>query len=394
MTAKQSDVLVLGNGIMGAIIARKLSDAGLDVSIIEASGPCAGSSGRCDGDVLSQTKMSKFSIELTGWCVAAYKEMESELETDLKFDQNGSLMFVTDPEHVAPNAARVTELATVGIHAEALDGDECRELEPALGSAVQGGVFCPTDGAIYPPAVVSANTKRARSNGVRFVFGEQATSVIFERGRVAGVRTDRGIHRAPVVVNALGVWAPQLEVAGFPHLPIRPRQGILVVTERFSPGVSVNLLEAAYVTNKKSDDFTDVPSFAFLAEPTMDGNMLLGSMRRFAGFDLQVEVSWVAEIIRRANMILPGVQDVSIIRSFAGLRPWTPDHKPFVGESPEQAGYYVAAGHEGDGIALAPATAEIITSQILGRSSDTVIAQAAREFGLERLFTQEGEDRE
>lgn len=389
MKVKHSDVLVLGNGIMGAIIARKLSDAGLDVTVIEESGPCAGSSGRCDGDVLSQTKMSRFSIELTGWCVSAYKEMEEELETDLKFDQNGSLMFVTDPELVAANAARAPELANVGIHAEVLTGDECRELEPALGSAIHGGVFCPTDGAIYPPGVVSANTRRARGNGVQFVFGERAKSVIVTRGRVEGVRTDKQTYRAPVVVNALGVWAPQLEVAGFPVLPILPRQGILVVTERFSPGVSANLIEAAYVTNKKSDDLTDVPSFAFLAEPTLDGNMLLGSMRRFAGFDLRVEVSWVAEIIRRANSILPGIQDVSIIRSFAGLRPWTPDHKPFVGESPEQAGYYVAAGHEGDGIALAPATAEIVASQILGVRSAAIIDQAGREFGLSRLFGEE-----
>lgn len=387
MSGMQGDAVVLGNGIMGALISRQLSDAGMSVIVIEAHAPCAGSSGRCDGDVLSQTKMSKFSIELTGWCVNAYKEMERELETDLKFDQNGSLMFVTEPEHVAVNAARVEELANVGIRAEALDGDQCRELEPALGPVVAGGVFCASDGAIYPPGVVAANTRKAKRNGVRHVFGERASSVLLSpSGRVAGVRTDRADYAAPVVVNTLGVWAPQLEVPGFPELPIRPRQGILVVTERFSPGVGVNLLEAAYVTNKKNDDLSETPSFAFLAEPTMDGNMLLGSMRRFAGFDLSVEVGWVAELVNRANAILPGVRDVNIIRSFAGLRPWTPDHKPFVGRSPRHEGYYVAAGHEGDGIALAPATAEIIVSQILDRVADPVIVEAGRQFGLERLF--------
>lgn len=381
-----SDVIVLGNGIMGALISRKLSDAGLTVTVIEQDAPCAGSSGRCDGDILSQTKTNTFSMELTAWCVRAYKAMEAELEVDLGFDQNGSLVFVTDPDQVSANEERVSELANVGISAEALGAEACRELEPRLGPAVVGGVYCPTDGAIYPPGVVSCNTRRARSNGVRYVFGERASRLRVANGRVQGVETDAGFHASGVVVNALGVWAPSLQVPDSPELPIKPRQGILVVTERFAPAVGVNLLEAAYVANKKSDDFTDIPSFAFLAEPTSDGNMLLGSMRRFAGFDLDFEVGWVAEIIRRANTVLPGIADVSIIRSFAGLRPWTPDHKPFVGQSPQHQGYYVAAGHEGDGIALAPATAEVVCSQILESGADDVIVQAGERFSLERLF--------
>lgn len=388
MNQEISDVVVLGNGIMGALISRKLSDAGLSVTVIEAHAPCAGSSGRCDGDILSQTKTNKFSMKLTGWCVESYKNMEAELETDLKFDQNGSLMFVTDLEHVASNDERVSELANVGIAAEALDGDQCREVEPLLGPSITGGVFCPVDGSIYPPGVVSANTRRARANGVRFIFGESAKRVRVVEGRVLGVETDQGFYPTGKVVNAMGVWAPFLEVEGEPELVIKPRQGILLVTERFEPGVRVNLLEAAYVTNKKSDDFTDVPSFAFLAEPTLDGNMLLGSMRRFAGFDLTVRVEWAAEIIRRANEILPGIAEVSVIRSFAGLRPWTPDHRPYVGPSPINEGYYIAAGHEGDGVALAPATAEIITSQVLGTQSDEIIQQASREFAASRIHPQ------
>jgi sarcosine oxidase subunit beta len=67
---------------------------------------------------------------------------------------------------------------------------------------------------------------------------------------------------------------------------------------------------------------------------------------------------------------VPALKDISIIRSFAGLRPYTPDGLPILGEVENLKGFIMAAGHEGDGIALSAITGRIISEIIAdGRTS-------------------------
>jgi glycine/D-amino acid oxidase-like deaminating enzyme len=116
---------------------------------------------------------------------------------------------------------------------------------------------------------------------------------------------------------------------------------------------------------------------ALVAEATSEGNLLLGSSRQFAGFDRSVDLDVICLIAARAVRFLPALELIPVIRSYAGLRPWSPDHLPLVGPCSEVPGFYLATGHEGAGIGLAPVTGKLIAGWISGAELPDV-AQSVR----------------
>ena len=105
-------------------------------------------------------------------------------------------------------------------------------------------------------------------------------------------------------------------------------------------------------------------------EQLKDGGLVIGSTREFSGFDRGNTLEAMEATMKRAMRFFPALKDVNIIRSFAGLRPFTPDGIPILGESEKVPGFFVAAGHEGDGIALAPITGKLMAELVAhGRTS-------------------------
>jgi sarcosine oxidase subunit beta len=105
---------------------------------------------------------------------------------------------------------------------------------------------------------------------------------------------------------------------------------------------------------------------AFVAEMTASGTLLLGSSRQFVGFDRSVSLAVMREIAARATRFLPSLAEVKVIRSYAGLRPWSPDHLPLIGPVEAVPGFYLATGHEGAGIGLSPITGHLIADWVTG----------------------------
>lgn len=381
-----ADVAVLGGGITGAAVARELTLRGMDVALVEASGPAAGSSGRCDGNVFVQTKHDELAVRLMLRSIETYGRWSDRFGTDIWFEQPGSLVFFTDPEHAREAPARVAWLRQAGARADFIDADEVRRREPGLRGDIAGAIDCYDDSSVYPPAVVAALLRDARAHGCRIHIGVRARRLLLDgAGRVRGVDTDAGQITAPVVVNAMGVWAPELDTSDRVPLPIRPRQGVLVVTEEAPGVVRRAVTEAVYMANRAGAGKGAEAAVAFVAEPTHRGNILLGSSRRFCGYDTRVDDEIFRAIVTRAVGFLPALKHVRAIRSFAGLRPWTPDNKPLVGAVTGLPGYVLATGHEGEGIGLAPVTAELVAAAVLSESVTGLLAEALEAFSPDRL---------
>ncbi|MGD9078825.1 MAG: FAD-binding oxidoreductase, partial [Desulfobacterales bacterium] len=111
---------------------------------------------------------------------------------------------------------------------------------------------------------------------------------------------------------------------------------------------------------------------ALVFEPTEAKNFLVGSSRRFVGMDTSCHIDVVRAMAQRAIRFFPVIKDIKIIRSYAGLRPFTPDHLPIISET-EVPGFYVAAGHEGDGIGLSLITGKLISQMICGEAPEIPI---------------------
>ncbi|MHB1800460.1 MAG: NAD(P)/FAD-dependent oxidoreductase [Actinomycetes bacterium] len=360
-----ADVVVLGAGIIGAAITRELARAGVAVLLVDAAGGGTGTSGRCDGNVLLQTKHDVLGVQMTKHSIVRYAQWAAELELDIHFERPGSLVFFSDPKDLASGHERVDWLASQGVAARFVDARQIHDLEPGLSDRAVGGIDCLDDSSVYPPAVVAALVHDARRHGAGMLTHVRARRLLVSSSdRVEGVDTDAGVIAASQVVNALGPWSPFLEGDVGTRVPVIPRQGLIAVTDEASGLVRRAVTEATYMSTRASAGQGDTASVAFVAEPTFRGNVLIGSTRRFCGYDMNVDLSLLMVVMRRAISFLPGLADVQIIRTFAGLRPWSPDNRPLIGASKTVAGYFLATGHEGEGIGLAPITADIITALV------------------------------
>jgi len=150
-----------------------------------------------------------------------------------------------------------------------------------------------------------------------------------------------------------------------------------LVSERTRQRPRRVLLEFGYLMTKfdtkearsAEDDAEDdirKHGIALSTEPTEHGNFLIGSSREFVGFDKRCDIQILKLLAKRALRFFPTIKHVNIIRSYAGFRSWTPDHFPIISPVVFRPGLYIAAGHEGDGIGLAPITGKLITEMILG----------------------------
>jgi glycine/D-amino acid oxidase-like deaminating enzyme len=211
----------------------------------------------------------------------------------------------------------------------------------------------PGDRVLYPPGAARFLLERARARGAEVRAGIEALEVAPRR-----VGTRDGWLDAGTVVVAAGLESVRL----VPGLPIRPRKGHLVVTDR-APGFARHqLVELGYL---RSAHGAGAESVAFNLQPRRTGQLLLGSSREFVGLDASLNAPLRARMIARALEYLPGLARIPALRTWTGFRPATPDNLPLVGRLDE--GLLVAAGHEGLGITTATGTAEIVADLLLGR---------------------------
>ena len=147
-------------------------------------------------------------------------------------------------------------------------------------------------------------------------------------------------------------------------LPVRPRRGELLVTTRMRHRIFHKVYDADYVGAVCSDD--SALQTSSVVESTASGTALIGSSRQQIGFDSRMRVDALSGIAAKAIRLFPFLADAAVMRSYGGFRPFMPDHLPVIGEDPRMPGLWHATGHEGAGIGLSLATAELIRDLMRG----------------------------
>jgi glycine/D-amino acid oxidase-like deaminating enzyme len=245
--------------------------------------------------------------------------------------------------------------ASHGIASEPLGAAELSRAEPNLRPGLAGALRVPGDAVVYPPAAARALLQTARQRGA-VVRGNVEVRAI-EPG---GVETEAGTLRAPVVVNAAGPRAAELT----PGLPIVPRKGHLVITDRHPGFCRHQIVELGYLAS--AHEMT-AESVAFNVQPRATGQLLVGSSRELVGWDASVNPRVLSKMLARALAFLPSLRSLSAIRTWTGFRPATPDKLPMIGRWKPVDGLWIAAGHEGLGITTSLGTGRLIADLVAGR---------------------------
>jgi glycine/D-amino acid oxidase-like deaminating enzyme len=345
--------IVVGAGIVGAACAEVLARAGCHVTVLESAFAGAGATGAAMGHLVVMDD-SEAQFALTSFSRRLWAESAGSLPPEVEDDPCGTLWVAADEEEMGHVRRRAAFYEARGEKAEVLDAAALRRAEPQLRPGLLGALRVPGDRVLYPPAAARLLLERARLLGTEIWTGLRAEAI--EPGRVQ-CGGNRWIG-ADLVVNAAGAWAPRL----LPGLPIVPRKGHLVITDRYPGFLRHQVIELGYL---KSAHALASESVAFNVQPRRTGQLLIGSSRELVGWDDSLNGPLRGRMLGRATGYLPGLKHLRALRTWVGFRPATPDSLPLVGMW--EPGLWVAAGHEGLGVTAAPGTARLLAALVLGR---------------------------
>ncbi|MGH8890343.1 MAG: glycine oxidase ThiO [Acidothermaceae bacterium] len=343
-----SDVIVVGGGAIGLAIAWRSALRGLAVIVVDDE-PGGGASHFAAGMLAPVTEVHYGEEDLLQLNLAAARrypsfvaELEEASRTTVGYRECGTLAIAFDADDKAALADLQQYQASLGLASTPLTSRECRALEPYLAPSVRGGLLVEGDHQVDNRRLVRALLAACDRAGVQF-HRQRATEIVVDRDRVVGVDDLRGEH----TVLAAGCWSGDLK--GLPSSalpPVRPVKGqILRLHDNpMRPLIGHNV--RAIVRGR--------PIYLV---PRESGEIVLGATSEELGFDQTVTVGGVSELLADARELIPGIAELALAESSAGLRPGSPDNAPMIGPS-ELAGLVIATGHYRNGILLTPVTAD------------------------------------
>lgn len=363
-TARNADeILVVGAGVVGTLVARGLALRGLGVTVIDRGEPGAEAT-RAAGGMLAPLgeadrpgpflELGLRSLDL--WPDVAGR-LESESGLSLAYAACGMLEIAGSEEEEAGLRQKGRWIEEVGREARWLTPSEVRELEPAAGRDLRGALYTPDAHRLENRGLGPATYHAARRAGVHFRLGTGVRALRIGDEGVTGVVLDDGTRLdAPRVVVAAGAWSGHL--GGLPRpLPVRPVRGQMVAL-RGKDGLLTRIVETAD---------------AYLI-PRPGGEIVVGSTMEEAGFRKETTARGILGLLEGAIEAVPEMESAAVERVWAGLRPGTPDDLPVLGPDPEVRGLLYATGHFRNGLLLAPITARIVEELVLEEEAELDIA--------------------
>lgn len=359
MSADTLDVAIVGAGIVGCACARAASRAGLRVAVFEGGRVGAGATAAAMGHLVTidddpaEFALARLSMRLwrdwDGW-------------QSIERRNTGTLWLAEDDAQRHAALAKRARLQAAGLQADWLAPDDLAAAEPRLARNLAGALRVAGDEVAFGPEMAARLAADVRAAGGR-VEEMRPVAALHEGGlRLAdGSRVSAG-H----VLLAAGCASARLWPADSP-LPLRPRKGHLVITDRHPGTVRHALVELGYIAAAHADADESV---AFNAQPRASGQVLLGSSRSFADTTPDVDVRVMARMLRRAQRFLPGIGALQMLRCWAGFRPATPDGRPLIGRVPGRDRLWVATGHEGLGLTTATGSAAVWLDLLRGRTPE------------------------
>ena len=361
MAEPHPDVVIVGAGIVGAACALALARERLRVLVLDSQFAGGGSTAAAMGHIVVMDD-SEAQLALTARSRQLWSGMVSGLPPDCEDEGRGTLWLATSEADMQAAASRQASYGRHGVVASVIDARELSRLEPNLRPGLAGALHVPDDRVLYPPAVARHWLEHARALGATVREGCTAQEVhargVIVRDSAGSVAT----IAAGAVLVASGIDAPQL----IPELPVIPRKGHLLITERYPSLCHSQLVELGYLHSAHTMSGASV---AFNVQPRATGQLLIGSSRELVGRDPSINHALLTEMLRRAVEFLPALAQCNVVRAWTGFRPATSDKLPLIGRWEPVEGLWIAAGHEGLGITMALGTAELLTAQMLGRES-------------------------
>ncbi len=367
---KNQRILIIGGGVIGLGIGWQLAKAGTAVTIHERGQTGRGASWAAAGMLgpIAEAHSDELDLlKLSNQSLARYPEWVNELETEsempIGYRAEGTLIIGIQPDDAYQLRHTYDLQQDLGLNVEWLSGEEARKIEGALSPYVTAAIRCETDHQVDNRLMAQALQRAYQGRGGVLHQNSTIERIVIENGVVTGVQTQDGFQGTDVCILAAGCWSGQIN--GLPDAiipPVRPVKGQML---------ALRMREDIMIENVIRTVKARYPMPVYLV-PRSDGRLIVGATTEELGFDTDLTVGGVYELLHGACEAVPGIYELPLIETWTGLRPGSTDNAPILGKTPVENLIY-ATGHYRNGILLTPITAYEIAKLILtGETSETI----------------------
>ena len=354
------DVLIVGAGITGSLIARKLSSYLLKTIVIDK-----------ENDAGNVTSMANSAIVHSGYDpvpgtlkaklnVAGnkmYPKMCEELDVHLGMIGSLTVALYDDQLKMLDELAERSKLN--GVDVKILSAKEVLEMEPNINKDVKGALLAPSAGIVNPFTLTVHAIENAVDNGVTLALGEEVTSIKKE-GDIFVVKTTKSEYKTKIVINAAGVYSDKIHSMIEPiDYEVKARKGEYFVLDHYT-----NDLVHHVIFPLPSEKGKGV-----LVSKTTSGNYIVGPSSEWDDDkdDLSTDKPTLDAIRKAATLMVPSIPFNQVIRTFSGLRPTPSTHDFVIGFAKSDNHFINVSGIESPGLASSPAIAEYVVNEFVSK---------------------------
>jgi glycine oxidase len=355
-----TDVVIVGGGTVGLAIGFELARRGEAVTLFDRGAAGRGTSWQAAGMLAPDAEIGFEELELyelnreslRRWPAFAAR-VEAASGIDVDYRDEGTLI-VADDRDSAEALRRLYEFQEEqGLDVEWLTGEEARAIEPFVAPGLSAAIYAPSDHQVDNRRLLRALRAAFEAEGGTLHEHTPVQAVVPDADAPAVVTEDGARVAASAVVVAAGVWSRELDgLEPDAQPPVRPVKGQMIQLRRKRP------FDLQHVVRGPE---------AYLA-PKSSGRIVVGATSEEMGFDTTVTAGGLYELLEGGWEVVPGILDLPVDDTWAGLRPASRDHAPLLGTT-SAPGIVLATGHYRHGVLLTPVTAEEIARLV--RSGET-----------------------
>jgi len=344
-------IVVIGAGVAGLAVGWRLAEAGQEVIVLERGQPGRGATWASAGMLAVTAELQdsqSAEVEFANYSNDLWPEFAKQIEAlsgqNIGYAPDGALILAEDAPALAALERQAVQAGSTLVRA-----DQARRIAPLVTGDIAGGLWSPHEARVDNRRLALALAIVFQKAGGRLLANEPVVRIEREGGRAVAVRTSFGFYPADAVLLAAGAWSGQIEPATAPVTPIKGQMILLTPPPGQSPPAAVIWGNGIYAVPR--------------------GNALaIGATVEDAGFDTALTDEARDRLRQAAEAVMPALRDWVLADHWAGLRPGSPDGLPLLGPTAVD-GLWLASGQYRNGILFAPAVAETMRDQILGRAS-------------------------
>ena len=351
------DVLIIGAGVVGTMIARELSKYQLDIVIVDKNNDAGDGTSSANSAIIHSgydpepgSLKAKFNVLGN----AKYPKLVEEL--DVPFIQCGSLTIAIEDEQLPVLKELVERSNLNGVEVKLLNKEEVLKMEPNINSDVKGALYAPTAGIIDPFNLVVHAMENAIDNGVTFLRNHEVLDIKKEDG-IYRVKTNKEELFARIVVNAAGLKSDKIaSMIEEIDWAITPRKGEYYLLDHYAYGLVNHTIFP--LPSKKGK--------GVLVSQTTSGNYIVGPSSEPADADdVSTDSLTLASIKKAATLMVPSIPFNQTIRVFAGERATCTRHDFIIEYAKSDKHFINVAGIESPGFVSSPAIAEYVVEALI-----------------------------